>query len=59
MKTEKTFAGIEAKYASFESAEILLQSIPYDGTSTIVAPHPFGVANVDRQHDCVGHANEP
>lgn len=33
MKT-KTFAGIEAEYADFKSADILLQSIPYDGTST-------------------------
>lgn len=30
----KTFGGIEKKYAVFESAAILLQSIPYDGTST-------------------------
>jgi len=30
----KTFAGIESGYAEFDSAEILLQSIPYDGTST-------------------------
>lgn len=30
----KTFAGIEDKLAGFESAAILLQSIPYDGTST-------------------------
>lgn len=30
----KTFAGIEAQYASFENAKVLLQSIPYDGTST-------------------------
>jgi len=29
-----TFGGIPEKYASFENAEILLQSIPYDGTST-------------------------
>ena len=29
-----SFAGIPEKYASFNSAEILLQSIPYDGTST-------------------------
>ena len=28
------FAGIPEKYASFDNAEILLQSIPYDGTST-------------------------
>lgn len=30
----KTFAGIEAEFASIENSEILLQSIPYDGTST-------------------------
>ncbi len=30
----KTFAGIEESLAGFESAAILLQSIPYDGTST-------------------------
>jgi agmatinase len=30
----KTFGGIEDKYASLESAAILLQSVPYDGTST-------------------------
>lgn len=30
----KTFAGIDEKYAGKESAEIYLQSIPYDGTST-------------------------
>ena len=29
-----SFAGIPDKYASFKNAEILLQSIPYDGTST-------------------------
>jgi agmatinase len=29
-----TFAGISEKYAEFKSSEILLQSIPYDGTST-------------------------
>ena len=28
------FAGIPEKFGSYESAEILLQSIPYDGTST-------------------------
>jgi len=28
------FAGIEDQYASFENSAILLQSIPYDGTST-------------------------
>jgi agmatinase len=28
------FAGIEDQYADFDSAAILLQSIPYDGTST-------------------------
>lgn len=30
----KTFAGIEEQNASLENAEVLLQSIPYDGTST-------------------------
>ncbi|MDQ2178765.1 agmatinase [Marinifilum sp. D714] len=30
----KTFAGIEKKYCTLENAAILLQSIPYDGTST-------------------------
>ncbi len=30
----RTFAGIEKDFAEFESAAILLQSIPYDGTST-------------------------
>jgi agmatinase len=30
----KTFAGIDLKYATEESASIILQSIPYDGTST-------------------------
>jgi agmatinase len=34
MLNSKTFGGIESKYASFDTAEILLQSIPYDGTST-------------------------
>lgn len=29
-----TFAGIEDKYAGFQDAKIVLQSIPYDGTST-------------------------
>lgn len=28
------YAGIEDKYATFEKASVLLQSIPYDGTST-------------------------
>jgi len=28
------FAGIPEKYCAFENAEIILQSIPYDGTST-------------------------
>lgn len=31
---KRTFAGIDQKYASAENANILLQSIPYDGTST-------------------------
>ncbi|WP_196895476.1 agmatinase [Aureivirga marina] len=30
----RTFAGIDEKYASFENAQVLLQSIPYDETST-------------------------
>ena len=30
----RTFAGIEEEYASLENSKILLQSIPYDGTST-------------------------
>lgn len=30
----KNFAGIEDQYADFESSSVLLQSIPYDGTST-------------------------
>ncbi len=30
----KNFAGIEDKYCQFDTAEVLLQSIPYDGTST-------------------------
>ena len=30
----KTFGGIEKKYGNFDSAKILLQSFPYDGTST-------------------------
>jgi len=30
----RRFAGIEQEYCSFEAAGILLQSIPYDGTST-------------------------
>lgn len=30
----KTFAGISEKYARYDNAEIILQSIPYDGTST-------------------------
>lgn len=31
---EPTFGGIEPQYAEFESAAVLLTSIPYDGTST-------------------------
>jgi agmatinase len=34
MNDLRTFAGIETAYAAFEQAGILLQSIPYDGTST-------------------------
>jgi len=30
----RNFAGIENKYADFEAVSVLLQSIPYDGTST-------------------------
>ena len=30
----KTFAGIDKRFAAYETAKILLQSIPYDGTST-------------------------
>lgn len=30
----KIYAGIEEKFAGFEKAAVLLQSIPYDGTST-------------------------
>ncbi len=30
----KTFGGIEKKYADFNGAEILLQPVPYDGTSS-------------------------
>src|SRR5210317_438321 len=32
--SKKTFGGIGAKYANIEDSKILLQSIPYDGTST-------------------------
>ena len=31
---KNNYAGIEDKYAKFENAKILLQSIPYDGTSS-------------------------
>lgn len=30
----KTFAGIESELATYESSQILLQPVPYDGTST-------------------------
>lgn len=30
----RTFAGIDAEFAEYAKAKILLQSIPYDGTST-------------------------
>lgn len=30
----RTFAGIEKEYAGFDDSSVLLQSIPYDGTST-------------------------
>ena len=32
----RCFAGIDEKYCSYDNAEVLLQSIPYDGTSTWV-----------------------
>lgn len=32
--SDKTFAGIEQQYAMFDNSKVLLQSIPYDGTST-------------------------
>ena len=32
--TMKTFAGISRAYAEYYNSAILLQSIPYDGTST-------------------------
>lgn len=31
---KRTFGGIEPEYAQFDSSKVLLQSIPYDGTST-------------------------
>ena len=34
MNKEYTFGGIASEYSSFQEASILLQSIPYDGTST-------------------------
>lgn len=34
MDKSGTFAGIDKEYAGFDNARILLQSIPYDGTST-------------------------
>lgn len=34
MVKERTYAGIDAEFAGFNDSEILLQSIPYDGTST-------------------------
>ncbi len=34
MDKRRAFAGIDEEYASYEQARILLQSIPYDGTST-------------------------
>lgn len=33
-KKNQLFAGIEGKHNQFENAKVLLQSIPYDGTST-------------------------
>ncbi len=34
MNKEYTFGGITSKYSNYQDASILLQSIPYDGTST-------------------------
>ena len=34
MDDSRSFAGIDEEYAGFDKAAILLQSIPYDGTST-------------------------
>ena len=34
MNDRRTFAGIDPEYAGFDQANILLQPIPYDGTST-------------------------
>jgi agmatinase len=34
MNTQKTYAGIDEKYASAESSKIVLIPVPYDGTST-------------------------
>jgi agmatinase len=34
MKSKVVFGGLEEKYTSFDTSEILLQPIPYDGTST-------------------------
>ncbi|BDD04208.1 agmatinase [Aureibacter tunicatorum] len=34
MKNKRTYLGVEDSFGEFETASILLQSIPYDGTST-------------------------
>lgn len=34
MKTDKTFAGIPEKYASYDKSQVVLIPVPYDGTST-------------------------
>jgi agmatinase len=34
MGKKGTFAGIEAEYANYQNAKVLLQPVPYDGTST-------------------------
>ena len=34
IRNRPTFAGIEGEYTAYKTADILLQSIPYDGTST-------------------------
>ena len=34
MKNQVTFGGIDSGYSEYESAKVLLQNIPYDGTSS-------------------------
>jgi len=40
----RRFAGIDEKYCSYDNAEVLLQAIPYDGTSTWVKGADKGFA---------------